>query len=206
MPTQIGAIPVPCSEWWPGRVKFISLQKPGTLSVRYWIPVLRVAVAFQQCTGSWPALCTLWIAPKGRERRDWVVYHWFLLCVVATLCSHCAMRIAEVLHFFFFKLFQVRFFWHVVHSPGEGLTCEVRLFGLLWMFSRKLNCTTYWRNALIYWKPTVFAIKTCPFFPHMDIQADSLMRTQEIIFRAWKIFKKHYNRSTVSSQLGLSYL
>lgn len=113
MPTQIGAIPVPCSEWWPGRVKFISLQKPGTLSVRYWIPVLRVAVAFQQCTGSWPALCTLWIAPKGRERRDWVVYHWFLLCVVATLCSHCAMRIAEVLHFFFFQII-----------PGEVfLTC-----------------------------------------------------------------------------------
>lgn len=116
------------------------------------------------------------------------------------------MRIAEVLHFFFFfKLFQVRGFWHVVHSSGEGSACEVRHFGLLWMFTRKLNCTAYWRNALIYWKPTVFAVKTCPFFPHMDIQADSLMRTQKIILRAWKILKNHYNRSMVPSQLGLSY-
>lgn len=204
MSAWIGGILVPCSEWWPGRVKFISLQKPSTLSVHYWIPVLRVAVAFQQCTGSWPALCTLGIAPKGRKRRGWVVYHWFLLCIVATLPSHCAMRIAEVWHFFP-NYSRWGCFWHVVLSLGEGLTCKVQLFTLLWMFSRKLSCTTYWRNAFIYWKPTVFAVKTCPFSPHMDIQANSLMRIQKIILRAWKMFRKHYNRSTVSSQLGLSY-
>lgn len=39
----------------------------------------------------------------------------------------------------------------------------------------------------------------------MDIQADSLVRTQRIRLRAWKMFKKRSNRSTVSSQLGLSY-
>lgn len=39
----------------------------------------------------------------------------------------------------------------------------------------------------------------------MDVQADSLMRTQQIILRAWKMFKKHYNRSTVPSQSGFSY-
>lgn len=169
MPTRIGGIPVPSSERWPGRVKSISLQKPGTLSVRYWIPVLRVAVAFQQSTGSWPALCTLGMAPKGRERRGWVVYHQFLLRTVATLCSRCAVRIAEVLHLFFSNSSRWGVFWHVVRSLGEGSTCEVQLFGLLWMFSRKLSGTAYWRNASIYCKPTVFAIKTCPFFPHMDI-------------------------------------
>jgi len=58
------------------------------LSVPYQIPVLRVAVAFQQGTGSWPALCMLGIEPKGRETRGWVLYHWVLLCIVATLCSH----------------------------------------------------------------------------------------------------------------------
>lgn len=151
MPTRIGGIPVSSSEWWPGRVKFISLQKPSMLWVRYRVPVLRVAVTFQQHTGSWPALHTLWIAPKGRERRGRVVYHWFLLCIVAVLWSHCAMRIAEVLHLgFFFQIIPGEvFFWHVVHSPGEGSTCKMPLFTLPQVFSWKLNCTTYWRNALI---------------------------------------------------------
>lgn len=39
----------------------------------------------------------------------------------------------------------------------------------------------------------------------MDIQADSLKRTQKIILIARKMFKKHYNSSTVFSQSGLSY-
>lgn len=74
MPTQIGGIPVPCSERWLGRMESISLQKPSTLSVHFWIPVLRVAVAFQQCTGSWPALCTLWIATREEsEEAGWFI-------------------------------------------------------------------------------------------------------------------------------------
>lgn len=110
-PTGIGGFLVPCSEGWPGRVKFISVQKARILSERYWIPVPRVSAALQQCSGSWPALCTLGIAPKGAERQEAGGFITsFLLCAMATLFCSCAMRIAEVLHFFFYILFQVRFF------------------------------------------------------------------------------------------------
>lgn len=186
MPTGIGGFLVPCSEGWPGRVKFISVQKPRILSEHYWIPVPRLSVALQQCSGSWPALCTLGIAPKGAERQEAGGFITsFLLCVMATLFCSCAMRIAEVLHFFFIYYSRWDFLSSCPFTWGwKSSACKVWLSGLLWMFSR-IKWHRLLKECLIFWKPTVFAMKTHPFFPNMAIQAGTQMGTQKPKLRAW---------------------
>lgn len=167
MPTGIGGFLVPCSEWWPGRVKFISVQKPQMPSERYWTPVPRVSVALQQCSGSWPALCTLGIAPKGAERQEAGGFSTsFLLCVMATLFCSCAMRTAEVLCFFFFQIIPGEIFCLLVHSP-EGETVQPARCSSLVCFgcSAELNGISYWRNALFSENQQFLWLKHTPFFP-----------------------------------------
>lgn len=205
MPTGIGGFLVPCSEGWPGRVKFISVQKPRILSEHYWIPVPRLSVALQQCSGSWPALCTLGIAPKGAERQEAGGFITsFLLCVMATLFCSCAMRIAEVLHFFFYILFQVRFFCLLVHSPGgekvQPARCDSPVcFGC----SAELNGIGYWRNALFSENQQFLQWKHTPFFPTWPSRQAHKWgpRNQNSEHGV----KNHKSRSIVPCQLGLPH-
>lgn len=156
MPTQIGSIPVPCSEWWPGRMKSISLQKPGTLLVRYWIPVLRVAVAFQQCTGNWPALHTL-NCTQGRERRGWVVCSLIFImhcsCIMLSLCNEHCWGITLV---FPCHIIPGDFFLYVVTHLEKAWPARCDSLVYFGYSAKKLSSTAYWRDTLFYWKSIVF--------------------------------------------------
>lgn len=120
-----------------------------------------ISVVFRQ----WASSLHTWnCTQRNRETRAWLIYHTIFIMRYSPIILLLSVRSAEVLHVFS-NYSRWEFFFPSCPSAWrwEGSTCNVRLLGLLWMFSR-IKWHHLLKECLLLWKSWNFSIKIHPFF------------------------------------------